>query len=149
MKYFEDEVVKFIKPILAGSVNVKVTPRQTEILAGWICLITILAEYTKRDGLSISLHERLYIKKFRKPPTNWAIFVAGLSGLEYSGTYRHISHSIVPNLQVGDHPDLIPRNTQITSFGAGHLFVQAFSSPYWKVVDDFEIAARARGLTQI
>jgi hypothetical protein len=150
MKYFEDEVLKFIIPILNGSAAVKITPFQTQILAGWICLVAILAEYLKRDSVSISQQERLYIKRFKRPPTNnWAIFVASLSGLERYGTYSHHAHTIVANLPIGSHPGHSPRNTQVTSFGVGHLFVHAFSSPHWKIVGDFEIAARARGLTQI
>jgi hypothetical protein len=43
---------------------------------------------------------------------------------------------------------IIP-NTQISSFGIGNIFLQVFSSPNLRLVEDFRIAAKSRGLSQL
>jgi hypothetical protein len=151
MKYFEDEVIKFVRPILSG-VPASISHKQIEVLAGWICLIVILSEFIDRS-LGVSTRERIYLKTKKRPPDNWVIVVAGLYGPRWSHYWTHHAR----NIFVSDDRHVfftktatyLSPNTQITSFGVGKLFVQAISSPHWHILRDFEIAATSRGLTQI
>jgi hypothetical protein len=149
---FETDVRKFIEPILLGKFHGSISRKQADILSAWICLIIINLEYAFADAVCISASERAYLKRHRKPPENWAIFLAGSNGPIWSRAASHWEHRAFLHT---DPIDLVigqpfgRPNSQVTSMGMGKLFVHAFSSPVGKFVGDFEIAARARGMTQI
>jgi hypothetical protein len=153
MKQFEDEVLTFIKPIIAATPNTHISDKNIKILCGWIMLIIILAEFTIEGGVSVSSEERDYLRSKRKPPENWAIFCATSTGPYWHKAWTHHTHAIREWADVYDSVSRFgiedPANTQVTSLGIGHLFIHAFSCPNWRIVRDFEIAARARGLVQL
>jgi hypothetical protein len=69
MNRFEDEMVKFSKPIFLGQ-QANLTEYQTRVLVGWLTLITILAQYPQRrhliNGLPVSDEEKgVFQKVFR------------------------------------------------------------------------------------
>jgi hypothetical protein len=155
MKQFEDEMVKFAKPIFTSSTNLTINHYQIRVMAVWVSLITVLAEYIghSQGSIGISEGERKHLKKILKPPDNWSIFVASLDGEIWSARYRHHAYRITefadltePFSKFGQH---IPVNTQISSFGMGRIFVQVFSSPNQRLVTDFRIWAKATGLSQL
>jgi hypothetical protein len=154
MKKFEDDSLKFIKPILLGHSGVRLSNSQIITLAGWLCLIIILFEFVTGGPVCIPASERIYLKRHRQPSDSWAIFVAGLYGPEWSRAASHFGHRIFTSGQsteaglAVEQPFGAP-NSQITSLGMGKLFVHAINMPNWRWLRDFEVAARARGLTRI
>jgi hypothetical protein len=152
MNEFEDEVLKFIKPILRGE-EVALTNDQTKSLAGWLTLIGILSHYMDgsfRDNLPVSASERSFLKKYRIPPDHWSIVAASSTSKKWYQRYRCLATAVVLNEQ--PYPATIPglkNNTHITSFGMGKLFIQIFACPLTRYAVDFEVSARANGFVQI
>lgn len=155
MRRFEDEMLKFSKPIFLGSEPVTVDRVQMRVVAVWISIITILAEYQNktRESVSISSDERAYLKKYLMPPPTWSIFVVSLDGPRWHTNYRHHSRVVVDFSQWSEYlaafADAKVANTQISSFGIGKLFFQVFSCPYFRWVDGFNKTAKAHKLIQL
>ena len=153
MKFFEDEMVKFAKPLFTSYDSISLNKPQFMVMAGWISLVTILAEYVASKRVTIPQADRYFITKVRRPPNNWVIVVSSLQGHEWKAKYRHhILHAThVDSLSehyAGFGKDR-PNNTQISSFGMGNLFMQVLSCPRQDVVTAFELSAKASGLTQL
>jgi hypothetical protein len=64
MRYFEDEILKFILPILTTHDRVVLNHKQMKLLAGWTALITITNEFINRNTPPvIPVKDRLYLKE--------------------------------------------------------------------------------------
>ncbi len=152
MKKFEDDVLKFIIPVVTGKPGVTLSRDQLTTMSGWICLIAILAEYTDPQARTVSKADMLYLKRKRKPPETWAIFIADSVGPIWTQAYAHHTRSVRIGVDERERRILLETsayNTQLASFGMGKLFVHLYSCPSWRLLSDFEIAAKARGLVQI
>lgn len=155
MHDFEDEMLKFAKPILTGEGVVKLSPYQHRVLVGWLTLITILAQYTNKNlhgDLPISKADHQYMKQYRWPPDDWTIVCASLDTSLWRQKYK--MHAIgIYRHDVGQQlPGLVPtvtNNTQVSSFGMGKLFVQVFTCPIGQYSADFRVASKTRGLVQL
>jgi hypothetical protein len=155
MKHFEDEMLKFAKPLFISWEKVILDVHQVHAIATWISLVTVLAEYMDRSQGSVSISEvdRAYLKTCRRPPESWSIFAASLDGKVWRARYRH--HS----LMVGDFKSLSeydaafgehhPNNTQLSTFGIGNLFFQVFSCPKQTLGYNVQSMAIESGLTQL
>jgi len=151
MNDFESRVIPFIKPILWGQFGVQISSAQTTALAAWLSLITVLHEYSI-DDVCISPQERAYLKRKGTPPENWVIFIAGAYGPQWERASIHCAFNTFTyssNLDLTAGLSGTRNNSQCTSFGMGKLFAHIFSTPNWKILRDFEVADRSRGLTQI
>jgi hypothetical protein len=102
-----------------------------QILASWVAKTIIVAEFVYPDHTSIAAVERLRMYAATEVGDNWSIWIA-----DYRGYYWR-------NLAIGHHmcalgpsltakpPDpalIAPPDTQFTSIGMGHLFIQAAST---------------------
>ena len=128
MKRFEDEMVKFAKPMFTASASLSLNRYQLRIMVGWISLITILGEYIghSQGSIGISERERKHFKQYLQPPDNWSIFVASLDGEIWSARYRHHAFMIT---EFADLTEQFSRfgeqrsvNTQISSLCMGRTF---------------------------
>jgi hypothetical protein len=155
MKKFEDEMVKFSKPIFTKLEPTSLNYGQLRIFSVWISLITILAEYSDktRKSVCISSHDRNHLMKYFMPPDNWSIFFCSLDGDKWSAMYRHHSLWVHQFENFADFSATFmierPKNAQISSFGFGKIFVQVFSCPNLRLVTDFRIAAKAKRFVQL
>jgi hypothetical protein len=77
MEKFENEMVKFSKPMFTTDTKVRLNESQVRVFSVWICLITILAEYINWStrNIIINKEERTFIKKYYRPPDNWKYFL--------------------------------------------------------------------------
>ena len=152
MAKFEDEMVKFSKPIFTSNDPLRLNDRQVQILSVWLSLIVILAEYIKLPGSSIAISagDRNFIRSHLTPPENWSIFYASLNSTEWRQKYkRHVLSLNEAPFGVLSPILFTDDNTQISSLGMGKIFVQVFTCPVDRIVTDYRIAARARGLSQL
>jgi hypothetical protein len=155
MKKFEDEMVKFSKSLFTTFAPTNLNHRQTRILSVWISLITILAEFSDktRKSACITSQDRSHLMEYFAPPDTWSIFACSLDADRWNVMYRHHSISIheYENFAEFSATFLIerPKNTQISSFGFGKIFIQVFSCPNLRLVTDFRIAAKAKRLVQL
>ena len=148
MNWFEDEISHLIRPALTGAAAVSLSRSQTQILAGWVCLITILIEFIQGHDRGILEKDRLYLRKHRCPTSNWSIFVAGITGPIWSRAYLHYPFRFYKAdnaIELFTEARFIGScNTQITSLGMGKLFFHIFSSPSLSWLQEFDLDASCR-----
>jgi hypothetical protein len=156
MMKFEDEMTAFAKPLFTSLETVTtINETQRRILAVWVSLITILAEFIDRTQGSICIpkSDRAFLKKYLMPPETWTIVACSLNAKSWHAKYRHHASFIGQFSSVAEYYDAVARgrtnNTQISSFGMGHLFVQVFSCPNYRFIDDFRVAFKSRGFVQL
>jgi hypothetical protein len=154
MKDFEDQVER-LAALFSSSDSVTLEREQTAALAGWITLITILAEYidTSGDSLTTTRGDLESIRLDRQPPAHWSIFAASLAATIWAARYRHHATRIDQFTGVQQFMEAVKAdqssNTQTSSFGIGRVFFQIFSTPEPSFVTDYRITAKGAGLTQI
>jgi hypothetical protein len=154
MQDVEDAMLKFAKPLFTSLDPAILNRYQIRAFVFWITLITVLAEYLdrSRSRVTITKTERDLIRRYRAPPPNWSIVVSSLNSEMWRCKYRNVHKMIFDFQNVGEYLNLkstyVP-NTQISSFGMGNIFVQVFSCPNERFVDDFRRAAKARGLMRL
>lgn len=154
MSDFEPKIKSFAIPLLTSLDQVKISRNQLDILAGWTCMIAMLAEYEKhRRHSCIPKEERRYFKEYLQPPDTWGIFVCSQNCAKWYAHYvihrKWYKSSISAPEFVSTFVADRPANTQISSFGVGKLFVQTFSSPYLRLFEDFRSVVKSEGLLQI
>ena len=154
MNRFEDEMVKFAKPIFLGE-PVSLTRYQTRVMVGWLTLITILVQYIERGTRqvpAVPAAERYYFKKHRWPPDNWTIVAASLDAPRWRLSHRINLRALYPSPGF-EWPTTIPvtgeTNTHLSSFGMGKLFVQLFACPIANHVHDYRTSSKAAGLQRL
>jgi hypothetical protein len=155
MQKFEDEMLKFSPPIFASTDEVVLTGRQVRVISVWVTLIAILGEYidTTRDSVTVSQEDREFVKKRLLPPDSWTITGCSLNAGAWRHKYRH--HTLF----IGEFGSILEyhtavmsgvrKNTQISSFGMGNLFIQVFHCPDFRQVQNFQSAAKAAGLVRM
>jgi len=156
MQRFEDEMLKFAKPLFTGGERCILNNRQIRIFSVWVGLITVLSEYIdiKRTSVTVSRRDRSFIKRTSSLPDTWTV-VACSSNAErewrvkwryralFEGSFE-TSDKFYAKIATG--PDA---NTVISSFGMGKIFVQVFHCPHMELVQDFRVATKAWGFTQL
>ena len=150
MNDFEEEVRKFIKPVLKGEF-VSLSLSQSNTLAGWLGLIMFVADAIDPDGIQLSKPERIHFRKQKKLPLNFSIFIAGYEGDDWFQAYVRILLGAFIRDNLGlDHEGIEPaHHCHLVTFCVGKLFIQVYRSPILKLLMDYDISTRATGLTQI
>jgi hypothetical protein len=124
-------------------------------LSRWVALISILAEYIDYSGsICVSRADRQYLWQSKKPPEDtWTIAACTSDAPLWRGKYRHFSLSIEQYSSVLEYHSAVaegrPNNTQIASFGMGHIFFQVFVCPDLGRVSDYRAFLRRSGLMQL
>jgi len=141
MKEFEDEVVKFVKPVILGTFRGRLDQRQQQMLAGWLSLIIIVSELASFTQKTVSKADIEFLKIQKKPPENWTILATKLNGQTWMKRKQYHSAAIYPGLTLDRLPrtgEGIPKyNTQIATLGIGALLVQVFICPARQIVDRY------------
>ncbi len=150
MNDFEKDVLRFIKPVLEGE-RVNLNLDQCKTLAGWLGLITFVADAIDADDAHLSGAERKYFWKKKEIPQNFSVFIAGYEGEEWFQAYVRIVISAFIEDGLGLHHEGInpDHHCHLVTFCIGKLFVQVFRSPILKLLMDYDEATKATGMTQI
>ena len=155
MKRFEDEMLKFSRPIFTSLDTItNLDHTQTRVLAVWISLITILAEFIDRKtSICIPKEDRIFVRKYLRPPDTWTILAMSSDAPSWYAKYRHHASRICNFSGAAEYHAAVasefPDNTQISTFGMGHLLVQVFSCPNERYVQDYRAGAKSKGALQI
>jgi hypothetical protein len=154
MHDFEEQVVPFARTLFASDSGITLTRKQVISLCGWVSLIAILAEYNKtREKSTIPKIDRLHIREHLAPPTEWSIFACSQDNPNLSAYHRIVRKWYEPHISIAEHAATIVAgrdfNIQLSTFGLGQVFLQLFTSPYMKLVDDFRVFAKSQGLVQL
>jgi hypothetical protein len=106
--------------------------RDQAILATWIAMFTMVAEFRFRPGdlSAISANERRQFMETQRPPPNWKIWIGALGDDSWKGRYYHRT------LPIYSPEDVVKRtvngvlvpNTQTTTFVVNKLYVHVLSS---------------------
>jgi hypothetical protein len=101
-----------------------------ETIAAWIAMFTMVAEHFDPRKVVSTQAEREYLRKNRKPPPNWQIWIADYERGDWPALLAHFA---VPISSPHCAPEImdngLPRpNTQTMSFVVGRLYVHVRSS---------------------
>lgn len=156
MSDFEDEMARFAPSLFSSAETVlQLTKGQQRTMAGWVALITILAEHIHKSGRSVTVSKRdvVYLRKHLVPPREWSIFCSTLEGDRWSARWRHRTMALSRFYSEVDFQSKVrsglPPNTQVTSLGIGRLFIQVFTCPEPSFIADYRRCAVQTKLSQI
>lgn len=131
MSQIEDSVKEILTPMLLGH-GVELNFNEQNIVALWIVMRTIMAEYSDLKTQAIPQSHREYIYNNRSIPPNWKIWIGKCEGEDWSFRYRHYSMGAYPQYDSLSHIygtiKLTP-NVQFSSMGLGHFFIHAITGP--------------------
>lgn len=89
MRDFEEEVLLFARPLSAGVNKISLTRMQTYSLSKWICLITMLVDYSKaREKFTIPKAGRRYLMQHLEPHDHWSVFICSLDSTKWNINYQ-------------------------------------------------------------
>ncbi len=150
MKDFEDEVIRFVKPIILGTFRGRLTEDEQVTLAGWLSLIFILSELISFSQKTVTKADLEYLKNNRRPPETWTILAANQDGFNWMKRRQYHNVAIYDRSVFTDLPkisDGLPIfNTQIGTMGIGALLTQIFICPSRHLVEKYREENRSAGL---
>jgi hypothetical protein len=128
----EDQTKQFMLPMMKGE-NLSLDESQQKLLALWICVVTIVWEFTDTSNIVIPASDRKYVYQTREPPSTWTIWVGQNKGTGWPWGRTHYSFTIPPP-ELRNRPPNKPlpkslrKNYQISSLQVAELFTQATST---------------------
>ena len=137
MSRLETRVKPILIPLLTGT-HVNLDKYNQEILATWIAMKLLIAEFSVPEDVSTPALERSLLMGRRLPPNIMSIWIAHYPGSTWQNTYLRQS-STLGWAPFGTIPSIPPggsfhKNTQTQSFLIGELFVQAVTTTVTGVV---------------
>ena len=103
------------------------------LVASWIALKSMVAEYFEPEKVAVSSSERQYLRDQLKPPENWRIWIGNYERGTWMGQWTHGVVGV--HSERSPARDLNRPNTQATTFVVGHLYANVFSSEVRSLVD--------------
>jgi hypothetical protein len=114
-------------PLIQGNRH-RVSTFDQQYLATWITKTIMVGEFLYPDRVAIPDLERLWLYAKLEPPENWSIWIAPYSGIKWRNlTMSHHICALKPPKTLGPS-EIAPPDTQFTSIGMGHLFIQVVST---------------------
>lgn len=101
------------------------------ILASWVAKTIMVAEFAYPNAIAISDEERLRMYASTEILDHWTIWIADYKGVSWRNlAMAHHICALAPGLSSEPlNPEMVaPPDTQFTSIGMGHLFIQAVST---------------------
>lgn len=119
--------------------------REQAMLATWITMFTMVAEYRLRPGelAAVTTEERKLFMETKRPLSNWKIWIGTIDDDSWRGRYVHTTLPVYESTDPEKRSAagvLIP-NTQTTTFVVGKLYVHVISSSVIEV-EKQKISAR-------
>jgi len=154
MNDFKKKIIEFAPPLFTSLNTLVLNREQISILSGWVYLMTMLLNYhSNRENPVVTKQKIAYLKEYLQHTDSLTTFICSLDGKRWSTSYRVHRRWYDETISIPEFVSTFgicrPFNTQVTSFGLGKLFVEAFSSPYYRLLEDFRISAKSKGLFQI
>lgn len=136
MSVLQSQAKPILIPLLKGARH-SLRKREQAMLATWITMFTMVAEYRLRPGelAAISADERRQFMETRRPLPNWKIWIGTINDDSWRGRYVHTTLPVYESADPGKRSAagvLIP-NTQTTTFVVDRLYVHVLSSSVVKV----------------
>lgn len=127
MSKLETDAKQFLEPMILGKEQLLSVNAQ-KIVASWVAMTSIVAEYTDLPRQAISESDRKLLFQMKEPPKHWNIWIGKYSGGSSEWNLRYVHHGMTAALRTA--PSAIPANpnTQVSILVVGHLLVCAISS---------------------
>jgi len=139
----------YLLPLIQGD-GTALDATGQEIIAAWIAMTVIVAEFYKKRVTSTA-PDRQFLRKNKRPSDQWKIRIGNF---ERGNWGPHLVHSTFPISYPGWRPKFddvgLPRpNTQTTEMTVGKLYILAASTPT-DIFEQWRVTANgARKLAQI
>jgi hypothetical protein len=132
MSVLQERTKPILLPLISGE-KPALSRNDRRVLAAWITMFVMVAEFQVRDKVSITPEVRADFSKTGIVPTNWAIWL----GFYERDRWRGLTvHSTIPVSSLEDgidpaRPDGLPMpNTHATTIVIGKLYVHALGSVF-------------------
>jgi hypothetical protein len=122
MSRMEARTRPILMPLIQGLPH-RISTFDQQYLAAWVAKTVMVAEYLYPDRTAIPDLHRLWMYANLEPPPEWSIWMAHYSGMALS----HHMCALHPAKPPGPG-EVAPPDTQSTSIGMGHLFIQVLST---------------------
>lgn len=127
IRTLEEATSKFLRSLMKGE-KFTLLPQQQELLALWICVETIIWEYTHPPSICVPEAHRTYVYENREPPAGWNIWIGLNKGRGWDCRSAHFSYTVeTPRAANFKLVGTSPYNYQVTSLQIGQLFMHASS----------------------
>ena len=148
MKGFEDRTSPVLKRILDNNLTGLLTARERLDVAGWLALVTLLAEMKSPSPNAISSSDVEALRRDGAPPSTWSIFIGRAAGPKWHKHYQYHNAAVFNASEdiLSSSDRIRARNVQITTMGIGALLAQVFTAPRQDVVVAYRASAYASGL---
>ena len=128
MSGIQSAVKPYLVPMLNGA-SIELSRRTQRLLAAWVAMATMCAEYTDRQTVAIAQTDRDRLFDAQVPPSHWRIML----GRFKRGTWRgYYVHNVLPfveeNAPKAKPGTLTPPNTQTTTLVVGEVYFHVMSS---------------------
>jgi hypothetical protein len=131
MSRMENRTRPILMPLIQGVFH-RLSTFDQNTLAGWIAKTVMVAEFAHPTHIAIPQDERLWTYAHFLPPTHWSIWLAAYTGTVWRNlAISHHMFALGPRLDPTKIPEpgaVAPPDTQSTSIGMGHLFIQVVST---------------------
>jgi hypothetical protein len=119
MSRLETRARRVLMPLIQGHSHT-LSRFDQHILASWVAKTVMVAEYVHPTHIAIPDGHRLGMYASQEPPEGWQIWIAHYAGIKWRNLaiYHHIGGLANPSAF----------DTQFTSIGMGHLFIQVVST---------------------
>jgi hypothetical protein len=141
MKDLQDATKPILLPLLDAKVSF-ITSYQQKLLAAWVTMCVMTAEYYMPELAAIPFGDREYLRLYREPPKEWRIWIGRYLRGRWKGYWIHHSVPLVENIpEAGDDAASRP-NTQTTTFIVGQIYIHAFSSALPNITSKWRLDAQ-------
>lgn len=135
MSRLQEESKAILEPILTGKAT-HLYKRQQTLIAAWIAMTVMVAEFIDRDSVAVDQEDRVRLKRRKRPPSHWRIWIARGQPPARPPLYYHRAVAFadsVPEQELervkSEAP--APSNTQTSTVRFGkHLIVHVMSSSH-------------------
>lgn len=137
MSVLQNEAKPILIPLLQGK-DVTLFRKQQIILAKWVAMFCMVAEFMDKSGLriAVSQDDRTFLKEKQQVPKNWKIWMALVDENAKPSVWTHNTLPIEDNGIVITHTaeGIALPNTQTTTFTLGRMLLSALSCPISELV---------------
>jgi len=152
MSGIQEKAKPFLIPLFEGAPTALDDEAQ-QLVAAWVTLASIVAEFDKRSERAVPDKERQrFYREKATPADTWKIWIGAYPESAAQGFYWHttIPISSPEHVPEGGDPDFPYAHTQTTTFVVGKLYAHAFSSPVTDAISQVKMGPRgAAVLSQI
>jgi hypothetical protein len=137
MSELQNTTKPILVPLMQGQ-QIILSEQRQRLLATWVAMTVICAEYLAPLSVSIPVTERRWLFTNRTPPHTMRIWIGNFDRQNWKANWAHNSLRISDNEERFPwtvNPDGTPRpNTQTTTYVAGKFYIHAFTCPFPEIL---------------